>query len=248
MKPVLFIALSILSLTNLSAQSINLPVYTQGQYENDTIFTYYGSLPFTGIGSVGFGGALTSNFISGVKFKVVIDSTDNGASPSHAAFRDSSGVMVAMYKGDTLDIPVSFQLFAGHVGFHVNIEGTPLIAGESYLCDLGYTFNLGNDWGMIIMENSQNTCLVHQAQGIYNNGYIESFNVYPNPAGDIIAIRTNNKIPGSTYTIINQSGEKVLSGNLISETTTVDIKQLAAGIYVIQIGELKRQVFKVIKK
>ena len=53
---------------------------------------------------------------------------------------------------------------------------------------------------------------------------------------------------GLTYTIINQVGQKVLSGKLISQTTVVDINQLATGIYLFQIGEFNKQKFKVIKK
>ncbi|MCX6180593.1 MAG: T9SS type A sorting domain-containing protein [Bacteroidetes bacterium] len=248
MKTVLFITFSILLWTSIAAQTINLPAYRQGQYENDTIFTYYGSLTSTGIGSVDFGGGLNSNLISGVKFKMLVDSTDKGASPTHAAFRDSLGTMVAMHKGDTLDIPASFQLFAGKVGFHIIIEGTPSTGGAPYLCDLGYTFTVGNDWIMLIEEKSQKTCQVNISQGIYDNRDLENFNVYPNPASDNIAINTNSQSIGSAYTLINQLGEKVLSGTLTSETTIVDIDQLATGIYLFQIGESKKQVYKIIKE
>ena len=180
MKSTLII-FAFLSWTSSIAQSIILPTYQQGQNENDTVYTYYGSLPFTGIGSVDLGGSLASGFITGVDFKIVVDSTNQGASQTHAAYRDSLGTLVPVYQGDTLVIPASFQLYAGDIGFRIIIEGKPQIAGESYLCDLGYTFTTGSDWSMLITENTQDSCLVDQFNGLNENTENQNIQVFPNP-------------------------------------------------------------------
>ncbi len=74
------------------------------------------------------------------------------------------------------------------------------------------------------------------------------FKVYPNPANDVFTITANKFLPGSTYFITDQLGRIVLSGKLTNETTKVDISQLATGVYLLQLGEQKKQSLKVIKK
>ena len=174
--------LLLLSFTGIIAQSIVLPSYQQGQYENDTVYTYYGSLPSAGIGNIDFGGSLLSTgFINGVDFKVVVDSTDPGVSPIHAAFRDSLGTLVPVYQGDTLAIPASFQLYAGAIGFRVIIEGTPQLANETYLCNLEYTFTTGADWGMLIIESTPDSGQVDPISGSIEITENQKINIYPNP-------------------------------------------------------------------
>lgn len=73
------------------------------------------------------------------------------------------------------------------------------------------------------------------------------FNIYPNPASDVFYITTNNLSNDLTYYIIDQVGRIVLSDKLTNETTKVDISQLAAGVYLLQLGEHKKHSLKVIK-
>lgn len=186
------ILFAVLSCTSAIAQSITLPAYQQGQYENDTVYSYYGSLPSEGFGNVDLGGSLASGFITGVDFKIVVDSTNQGASPTHSAFRDSLGTLVPVYQGDTINLPASFQLFAGDIGFHIIIEGTPQIAGEAYLCNLGYVFPTGEDWGIIITENTQDSCLVDQLNGIDEKNESPRIKVFPNPFKKSTTIEIEN--------------------------------------------------------
>ncbi len=236
MKSTLII-FAFLAWTSAIAQSIDLPTYQQGQYENDTIYTYYGSLPFTGMGSVGFGGSISSGFITGVDFKIVVDSTNQGASPTHAAYRDSLGTWVPVYQGDTLDIPASFQLYAGDIGFHIIIEGTPQIAGESYLCDLGYTFSTGSDWGMIILENTEDSCLVDQFNGLNDNTQNHKIKVFPNPFNQNTTIEiesySNELYDCILYDLL---GKKVRTINNINSTKfMIDKEGLPMGTYIFRL-------------
>ena len=231
MRFILIFSLFILSCASLTAQSISLPVYQQGQYENDTIFSYYGALPTTGIGSINLGGTLASNFITGVNFKMVIDSVNQGSSPFHSAFADSSGTMVPIYQGDTLNIPASFQIFSGNIGFHITIEGTPLSALESYLCDLGYAFTLSNDWGMIIQENNQNTCLVDQSQGLHGSAEYQHNKVYPNPTTSQLTIETEQTL--QQVNIIALTGKTIAT--YTNNLSSINAADLPSGIYFIQL-------------
>ena len=70
--------------------------------------------------------------------------------------------------------------------------------------------------------------------------------VYPNPTGDVITICSNSI--RSIYIITDQTGRQVMSGTLNAERTSVDIRNLVAGIYFIQIEKNKYQTLKILKK
>lgn len=223
----------------LQAQSIQLPTYYAGQYHLDTVYTYYGPLPFAGIGSVTYGGNMGPNFITGVDFKVVVDSTNQGASPVHAAFRDSMGMMVPTYAGDTLPVPVYFQLMAGEIGFHVIIEGTPTISGEVYLCDLMYAFTTGNDWGMAILDNSPDTCSVDFFNGFWSSEQAISATAYPNPfhSSTTIEFKRQSALQPQLM-LFDAIGQEVKADHTISnDKIRIERKDLPSGLYFFQISE-----------
>lgn len=222
---------------NTIAQSITLPAYQKGQYENDTVYTYFGALPLTGKGSVTLGGSLASAFITGVDFKIIIDSTNQGSSPSHTAFRDSLGTWVPVYQGDTLEIPVSFQLYAGEIGFRILIEGVPQIAGESYLCDLGYKFTPGDDWGLLIMENSQDLCLVDQMSSLAKRTKNLSIKVFPNPFNQNVTIEfenySNEPYHCMLYDLLGKEVKTIQ--NISSNKFMIETDGLPKGTYIFQL-------------
>ncbi len=75
-----------------------------------------------------------------------------------------------------------------------------------------------------------------------------AFSVYPNPATDLITIRTHSNLLGSTYMITDQAGRQVQSGKLLRENTPIDLSALATGAYLIRIGEQESRTFKVMKE
>lgn len=76
----------------------------------------------------------------------------------------------------------------------------------------------------------------------------KSFEVFPNPAKSEITIVTSMNHVGLNYYIINVSGVYVLTGKITSLSTVLDINRLPAGVYLVQVGELKRKTFKILKK
>jgi hypothetical protein len=74
------------------------------------------------------------------------------------------------------------------------------------------------------------------------------FTIYPNPAQNVITIKVNTSISGSTYSISDQTGKMILKGKLLGETTSIDITQLTNGVYFVIIGERNQNTFKVIKQ
>ena len=75
-----------------------------------------------------------------------------------------------------------------------------------------------------------------------------AFSVYPNPATDLITIKANSNLVGSSFMITDQAGRQVSSGKLINESTSIDLSGAAAGAYVIRIGDQESRTLKVVKK
>lgn len=90
--------------------------------------------------------------------------------------------------------------------------------------------------------------IVESTTSIAEDKLATNVNVFPNPASDLITIEVNKNEIGSVYFVMDQSGRQVLVGELNRVTTVVDIKKLTTGIYFIQIGEQRKQTFKVVKK
>lgn len=191
----------------------------------------------TGQGNINLGSDLAYGFITGVDFKIVVDSTNQGASTSHAAYRDSLGTLVPVYQNDTLDIPASFQLFAGDIGFHIIIEGIPQIEGEIYLCNLSYTFSTGTDWRMLISENTQDSCFVDQINSLNERNGNQNTRVFPNPFKQYTTIELKN-YSNKPYncTLYDLIGNKVKSiNNINSNKFMIDNEGLPSGTYIFQL-------------
>ncbi len=75
-----------------------------------------------------------------------------------------------------------------------------------------------------------------------------NFSIYPNPANSTINIKTDTKLIGENYIIYDNLGKSVLSGKITTENTSIEIRNLSAGIYFFSIGENIKQTFKVVKE
>ncbi len=74
------------------------------------------------------------------------------------------------------------------------------------------------------------------------------FSVFPNPAKNQINIKADATLIGSSYTVFDNLGKKVLEGKIISENTIVELENLSVGVYLLSIGDNLKQTFKVIKE
>lgn len=87
---------------------------------------------------------------------------------------------------------------------------------------------------------------------VTSNPMIEDFlgvTLYPNPVLKEVTIRLNAVFSGDNYSVYNINGKKLMSDQILSETTNVDLSGNAPGIYLMLIQN-NGQVFsrKVIKK
>jgi hypothetical protein len=99
------------------------------------------------------------------------------------------------------------------------------------------TTNSGNGMDMFLARLSQTT-------GIRQvNGSAQKFEVYPNPAEDLVYI--NVREGGRDYELRDLSGKKILTGNLRTGSNTLDLGQMKAGIYLLYAGN---EVHKIVKQ
>jgi hypothetical protein len=112
-------------------------------------------------------------------------------------------------------------------------------------------FNLTNNNGSTSGDTIMRSTLTvsESTTGIdYISGIERSITIFPNPARDRITLEVKHGLIGSSFLVVDQAGRQVLTGQLTKENTTLDINQLAAGIYYVQIGPQIKQTFQVIKE
>ncbi len=93
--------------------------------------------------------------------------------------------------------------------------------------------------GVIIVEN---------ATGVPENLPQVHVSFFPNPVFDMITIKSEEEMVGSPFTFMDLAGKQILTGRLSDESFSVDISSFETGIYLLQVGERRRQTFKVMKK
>ena len=93
--------------------------------------------------------------------------------------------------------------------------------------------------GVIIVENST---------GIPERAPSVNVSFFPNPVLDRITIKTEGDMLGSPYTFIDLAGNQIRTGRLNGESVSIDISSFQTGFYLLQVGERRRQTFKVLKK
>ena len=90
--------------------------------------------------------------------------------------------------------------------------------------------------------------IVQNITPVINNKVFSEFSVYPNPVTDVVNIRITGDKKGEVFSIVNLAGKQVLTGKLEDEINSVDLSGLNSGLYFVQLGTVKRQTLKLVKK
>lgn len=105
------------------------------------------------------------------------------------------------------------------------------------------------EWKVSVWENTQRLTFTYSPSTSISESIKEAdYTLYPNPAYNVITIKAKSSIPGSDYSITDQTGKVVQKGILFDEITTLDITTLSNGIYFLKIGERNQNTFKLIKQ
>ena len=70
--------------------------------------------------------------------------------------------------------------------------------------------------------------------GLEKGKRLTKLDMYPNPANNQITVNTSSELIGSTYSVFDFTGKIILSGTVNSENTTIELKSLPNGLYVLQ--------------
>jgi hypothetical protein len=89
---------------------------------------------------------------------------------------------------------------------------------------------------------------VNNNVGINETSRDNLLSVFPNPAQSIINVKTDSKLLGSVYSIIDNKGRIVQTGKINSGNTTIELGNLSSGIYMFSVGENMKQNFRLIKE
>ncbi|MCF8461343.1 MAG: T9SS type A sorting domain-containing protein [Flavobacteriales bacterium] len=76
------------------------------------------------------------------------------------------------------------------------------------------------------------------------NTISNKISIYPNPANNIVVMEVKEFTDNLAYALTDPTGKQVMTGSLPSKNTQIDISQLAAGVYTLQVGEQKVKLLK----
>ena len=115
---------------------------------------------------------------------------------------------------------------------------------------------LGNAWHGSLGFNVGNVYLINNNKvdgfsvrclnnNLLTNSTFEtnSINLYPNPVINILNIKTNENLINQTFTIIDSLGRVVLNGKLNEVDASINVEQLAKGIYYLKISTVNAAKF-----
>lgn len=221
--------------------------------------------------------SILKNYLLGVKFSLdtsgVLTSLNligrnTGAKVQMAVYEDSDGVPGNLIVSSDstivgegiISIPVSpVQLVAGNywiMGIY-NKDGRHTYTTNNAYNNIAYyqflTFGNPippNASSFYISSDIDITYFMEITCGTLGVLDIDNLNIdiYPNPANDLITIRGVENLIDPNYIITDLLGKQVLYGKLSNETSLIDISQLDAGVYLLQVGQYRKQTLKLIKK
>ncbi len=96
-------------------------------------------------------------------------------------------------------------------------------------------------------DSSKIVLLTVKTMSIKKAAKSKAFSVFPNPAYNFITVSSNQTPNNLPFIITDQIGKQILKGELNNKLTTIDIINLAQGFYFLQIGEVNKEVFKIMK-
>ncbi|MES2837041.1 MAG: T9SS type A sorting domain-containing protein [Bacteroidota bacterium] len=108
----------------------------------------------------------------------------------------------------------------------------------AYVSNVQLLFENKSGWGnAIYLDNVRIDAVI----GIDDNDLENDLQLYPNPASDIVIIKTKEKI--ESVKITNQLGQTVYSSNF-TNSKTIDVSALKNGIYFVEVVQRKKSITK----
>jgi hypothetical protein len=141
---------------------------------------------------------------------------------------------------------VSAQQSANTTGKNVSQNNTTISysIGEVY-------YNTTTTLSSVITQGIQQPYEIYLISGIGNEKDVQLITAFPNPTSSTIKIVTQDiKIDGLNYKLYDLLGKEILSGDITSNQTELDLNNLMPAVYFIKVFRYNSTIkyFKIIKK
>jgi hypothetical protein len=211
---------SLIPVANISITNVN-SVYT---ISYSGIANQTGTTTLSFIADDGYGGSVNFSFIVNVTAPTNLNVTQNGET------------LNAQQNGETYQ--------------WINCNGNMAISGE---INQSFTAIANGNYAVVITNangcSDTSACVGITIVGISESDFKNAISISPNPANDLINLKANSSMLGSTYRIIETTGRVILTGKIASENSEIDISNLSKGTYFLEILiNGKRQTLKIIKQ
>lgn len=110
---------------------------------------------------------------------------------------------------------------------------------------------VGSHWYVCVPHASmgmKGVIIVNPATGINEAVAGTKITLSPNPTNDLVKITAGQELMGKSFVVADNSGKQIFAGQLNLEETLVDLSRYPAGYYFIQVGDDKKQTYKIIRK
>lgn len=116
----------------------------------------------------------------------------------------------------------------------------------------GIHFGFGNQAGLnlgtIVGENVNDLFEQLNVATDHPEDALASIDLYPNPAQDVVHLKTNADMTGNSYQMLDAYGKVVSTGTLKNDITSVDVSSLNPGMYLIRFDNDEKSALKIIKQ
>jgi hypothetical protein len=130
---------------------------------------------------------------------------------------------------ENINLPFDDANNDGYVAFKIKTKPT-LVVGDYF----SNTANIYFDYNFPIITNIATTTLALLAKSDFE--FENYFNIYPNPANDVLNIETKQTISVTSINIYNTLGQIILVIPNAQQTQSVDVSTLKTGNYFLKIN------------
>lgn len=185
--------------------------------------------------------------ISGFCATVVISNVGFAFSPASVTINAGDDVLFTITAFDAWEVSEATWNAEGNtplpLGFHTPVGGRLVTSSELaigthyYICP-----------AQITVMHMKGVIIVQTPTAVEKNKSFHDLIVYPNPAYSILTVKNPNNQRSLKYLVMDNSGKKVLTGDITGEIEQFDISSLPKGIYYIQMVGDRRRSAKFIRK
>lgn len=159
-----------------------------------------------------------------------------------------------VFTASNTDPNATYQWQIATIGAFGNLFNGPVFTGvttDSLKLTTTAPINNNQKFRCIVKSGTCTDTTTEAVLNVTNIGIDENqnaaFSLYPNPANEVLTLQLAAQTENQTYSIVNQVGIVLLSGQITEIKTSIDISKLPSGFYFFKIGDATPQRFSVVR-